>query len=83
MKYDIIGDVHGQAGKLNALLFKLGYRRIDGTYRHPLSRVALFLGDLIDRVRDLSLDLRPAMLDDFGLLPALRWLFERFHRQVR
>ena len=38
--------------------------------------------DLIDRVRDLSLDLRPAMLDDFGLLPALRWLFERFFRQV-
>ena len=26
--------------------------------------------DLIKRVRELSLDLRPAMLDDLGLLPA-------------
>ncbi len=34
--------------------------------------------ELMTKVRDLSLDLRPAMLDDFGLFPALRWLFDRF-----
>lgn len=33
---------------------------------------------LISRVRNLSLDLRPAMLDDLGLLPALLWHLERF-----
>lgn len=49
MGYDIIGDVHGQDGKLTALLAKLGYRIKDGAYRHPEGRVALFLGDLIDR----------------------------------
>lgn len=49
MDYDIIGDVHGQDGKLTALLAKLGYRIKDGAYRHPEGRVALFLGDLIDR----------------------------------
>ena len=32
---------------------------------------------VISRVRDLSLDLRPSMLDDFGLVPALRWLVQR------
>lgn len=32
---------------------------------------------VISRVRDLSLDLRPSMLDDFGLVPALRWLIQR------
>ncbi|MBK6972669.1 MAG: metallophosphoesterase [Sterolibacteriaceae bacterium] len=47
--YDIIGDVHGQAGKLRALLAKLGYQVKDGAYRHPQGRQALFLGDLIDR----------------------------------
>jgi len=49
MDYDIIGDVHGQEGKLTALLAKLGYRIKDGAYRHPEGRVALFLGDLVDR----------------------------------
>lgn len=49
MAYDIIGDIHGQDGKLVALLRKLGYREIGGTYRHPEGRTALFLGDLIDR----------------------------------
>lgn len=48
MNYDIIGDVHGQDGKLTALLKKLGYRIKDGAYRHPENRMALFLGDLID-----------------------------------
>jgi PAS domain S-box-containing protein len=34
--------------------------------------------DLIERVRDLSLTLRPALLDDLGLLPALHWLVQRY-----
>jgi signal transduction histidine kinase len=38
--------------------------------------------DLMTRVSNLSLDLRPAMLDDLGLLPALLWLFERYSRQT-
>jgi two-component system sensor histidine kinase UhpB len=33
---------------------------------------------VIQQVRDLALDLRPAMLDDFGLEPALRWYATRF-----
>ena len=49
MNYDIVGDVHGQDSKLTALLAKLGYRVKDSAYRHPDGRMALFLGDLIDR----------------------------------
>ncbi len=49
MACDIIGDVHGQDRKLTALLTKLGYRIKDGAYRHHEGRIALFLGDLIDR----------------------------------
>jgi hypothetical protein len=48
MSYDIIGDVHGQADKLVALLSKMGYRQRAGAWRHP-DRQALFVGDLIDR----------------------------------
>jgi signal transduction histidine kinase len=38
--------------------------------------------ELMSSVRNLSLDLRPAMLDDLGLLPALLWLFERYSTQT-
>ncbi|MEJ5198592.1 MAG: PAS domain S-box protein, partial [Anaerolineae bacterium] len=41
------------------------------------------LNELIGKVRNMSLDLRPAMLDDLGLLPALLWLFDRLLLQSR
>jgi two-component system sensor histidine kinase UhpB len=31
----------------------------------------------LQQVRDLSLDLRPSLLDDLGLVPALRWYLDR------
>jgi PAS domain S-box-containing protein len=40
------------------------------------------VNELLGRVRNLALDLRPAMLDDLGLLPALLWLFERYSAQT-
>ena len=46
--YDIIGDIHGYAHTLEALLQRLGYQQHQGIYQHP-NRQALFLGDLIDR----------------------------------
>jgi hypothetical protein len=47
-KYDIIGDIHGHADPLQALLERLGYREVEGTYAHP-DRKVIFLGDYIDR----------------------------------
>ncbi|RMF14007.1 MAG: serine/threonine protein phosphatase [Gammaproteobacteria bacterium] len=46
--YDIIGDVHGCAHALQALLEKMGYEPINGIYRHQ-NRQAIFVGDVIDR----------------------------------
>jgi hypothetical protein len=46
--YDLIGDVHGCAQTLEHLLDTLGYRLVGGVWRHP-ERIALFLGDIIDR----------------------------------
>jgi signal transduction histidine kinase len=34
--------------------------------------------DLSEQVHDLSLDLRPSILDDLGLLPTLVWHFQRY-----
>lgn len=49
MAYDLIGDIHGQYEKLLAMLQALGYRKRDDAFRHPEGRIAVFLGDLIDR----------------------------------
>jgi hypothetical protein len=46
--YDLIGDIHGHADELVALLEQLGYERRSRHYAHP-SRQAVFVGDFIDR----------------------------------
>ncbi|RDS67193.1 polynucleotide kinase-phosphatase [Streptomyces sp. M7] len=55
--FDIIGDVHGCASELDALLGKLGY--VDGV--HPEGRTAVFVGDLVDRGPDSPGVLRRVM----------------------
>ena len=45
---DLIGDIHGHADELEALLLKLDYAKINGTYAHQ-DRKVLFVGDYIDR----------------------------------
>ncbi len=57
--FDIIGDVHGCSDELEALLRELGYVQTktesgdglwgDVAYGHPDGRMAIFLGDLVDR----------------------------------
>lgn len=48
--FDVIGDVHGCGDELEALLRELGYAPdAEGTWRHPVGRKAVFVGDLVDR----------------------------------
>ncbi|MFD0438941.1 polynucleotide kinase-phosphatase [Streptomyces chartreusis] len=55
--FDIVGDIHGCASELEALLGRLGYR--DGV--HPDGRTAVFVGDLVDRGPDSPGVLRRVM----------------------
>jgi hypothetical protein len=48
MSYDVIGDIHGCADTLRALLRILGYAERSGVYEHS-QRQAIFLGDFVDR----------------------------------
>ena len=60
--FDIIGDVHGCADELIALLASLGYTvRLEGTGDNrraittaPTGRRAFFVGDLVDRGPELA-----------------------------
>lgn len=64
MGVDVIGDVHGQCGKLVALLKHMGYRETRGAWRAS-GRTAVFVGDLIDRGPEqlAALDLVRSMID--------------------
>ena len=44
-----------------------------GEIRGHLARVRTLAEKTVNVVRDLALLLRPSMLDDFGLVPALNW----------
>lgn len=47
-----------------------------------LAQASGLVNELMARVRKLSLDLRPAMLDDLGLLPTLLWQIEHYTAQT-
>lgn len=61
--FDIIGDIHGCADELVALLGTLGYEVAEDrtTATHPDGRRAFFIGDLVDRGPDIVGVLRLAM----------------------
>jgi hypothetical protein len=63
--YDIIGDVHGCAEKLEGLLGVLGYRQRGGVYGCHGHR-AVFVGDIIDRgsQQRRTLEIVRAMVED-------------------
>lgn len=81
----IARDLHDHFGQsLTGLQFLLESVK-DGasdSHKQQLVEIQAFVGDIISQVRELSLNLRPSMLDDMGLLPTLKWHFERFAHQT-
>jgi PAS domain S-box-containing protein len=80
----IARELHDEVGQLLTglrLALESSTRLPSDTIRASLSEASVMVNELIARVRELSLDLRPAMLDDLGLLPALLWHFERYTAQ--
>ena len=78
-------ELHDEIGQsLTGLRLTLdrGERLGDAGLREAVGEARRLLRDLTGQVRDLSLNLRPTMLDDFGLLPALLWLLERYTVQT-
>jgi signal transduction histidine kinase len=69
--HDELGQsMSGMLMELGRLESKLG---ADGSSREIFSSIRTLAEGSVARVRDLSLALRPAMLDELGLVPALRW----------
>jgi signal transduction histidine kinase len=78
---DIARELHDEVGQLlTGLLFRIAGHGAGGG--SPQEEMTAIVNDLISRVRDLSMNLRPPMLDDLGLLPALTWQIDRFETQT-
>lgn len=77
-------ELHDEIGQILTglhLTLEMASRNL-GEHQSDIHEARSLVSDLLARVRDLSLDLRPAMLDDLGLLPTLRWHFNRYTSQT-
>lgn len=73
-------ELHDEVGQLLTglgLQLEMAARAPAGEVRARLAEAQGVVRDLTRHVRDLSLRLRPTMLDDLGLVPALVWLVDR------
>lgn len=81
----LASELHDEIGQLLtglSLLLRLEGDLPPVAYRSRFEQARALVDDLINRVRGLSFDLRPADLDQLGLLPALLSLFERYTAQT-
>ena len=82
-------ELHDEMGQA---LTAIGLNLISIGKKLPLEHAAMIKDKLAetmslvekasDLVRDLSLDLRPSMLDDLGLLPTLRWYINSYEKRT-
>jgi PAS domain S-box-containing protein len=70
-------DDFGQMLTAIRLNLEASRRGTSGQAAQHLNDGLAIVDQAIDRVRSLALELRPAMLDDLGLVAALRWLLKR------
>jgi signal transduction histidine kinase len=78
-------ELHDHLGQvLTGLQFMLesAKQQASGTQRSNLEEIQDAVSDIIRQVREMSLNLRPSMLDDMGLLPTLLWHFDRYTSQT-
>jgi PAS domain S-box-containing protein len=81
----IARELHDEIGQsltaLKMLLAQVG-RQLSTSDLGVLNEAKNVVTDLMRQVREMSLNLRPSMLDDLGLLPTLIWHFEKFTTQT-
>jgi signal transduction histidine kinase len=73
-------ELHDEIGQVLTLIkmkVNAAARQAEGSARAGLDDALGVVESAIQQVRNLSLDLRPSMLDDFGLEAALEWYVNR------
>jgi len=78
-------ELHDEVGQSLTglrLLLDPGADSVTDAARIKLEQARGIVDEILERIRGLSFDLRPAVLDQLGLLPALLALFERYTEQT-
>ncbi len=83
---NIARELHDEIGQILTglkLILEMSLRLPPAESRANVQDAQNLVRELMSKVRQISLDLRPAMLDDLGLLPALLWYFQRYSAQTK
>ncbi len=73
-------ELHDEIGQVLSAVsvnLKIVKTKVHASVRPRLEESTQIVDKAIEQVRNLSLDLRPSVLDDFGLASALRWYVDR------
>jgi PAS domain S-box-containing protein len=80
-RHSISRDLHDDVGQelsaVSYLLEHLKTKAEETGYQDDLGKALAMLDGTLQKVRDISLDLRPAMLDTLGLAATIRWFIGR------
>jgi signal transduction histidine kinase len=82
---NIAHELHDEVGQVLTglkLILEMSSRLPAEAAKAQLPDAQALVNDLMNKVRNLSLALRPPMLDDLGLLHALLWHFDRYTTQT-
>lgn len=75
-------DEIGQTVTCLKLVLETSLRPESPAQQQSFDEALGLINDLIERVRQLSINLRPQMLDDLGLITALDWHLKRYQKQT-
>jgi PAS domain S-box-containing protein len=81
-------EIHDELGQaLTALRLDMAWVakkiRGDRTTKKKLTEMMADVDDTIKRVRRISSDLRPPILDDLGIVPAIEWQLAQFRKRTK
>lgn len=83
----LAAELHDELGQLltglNLLLLSIMPNDDRAALQKRLAQAQQTVGELTQRIRRISLDLRPPMLDDLGLQTTLEWLITRYREQTQ
>jgi signal transduction histidine kinase len=78
-------ELHDQIGQMLTglkLMLTQASRSSGENQQKILDESQKTLSELMVKVREMSLNLRPSMMDDLGLLPAFLWQFQQYHTKA-
>jgi PAS domain S-box-containing protein len=78
-------ELHDQIGQMLTVLKLMldSLQNPDTSMRDVIDQAGRLIDELFGTIRGLSLELRPPMLDDSGLLPTLLWHVGQYQQQTR